>query len=134
MLLLQMQESSFQFTTSQGGRRLPEVSTEKEESFNSRPHKEVDALQIDNNVTEGIFQFTTSQGGRRILRSTTPQGRLSFNSRPHKEVDGVNRTRGNYLNLSIHDLTRRSTEKLDNATESVDFQFTTSQGGRHCRR
>ena len=55
----------FQFTTSQGGRRirntpflLPRLS------FNSRPHKEVDST-----------------------RASTMRSTRTFNSRPHKEVD-----------------------------------------------
>ena len=145
---------SFQFTTSQGGRRLNRTENE----------------------TYSVFQFTTSQGGRRLdpgqffkpvklsihdltrrstmfdetyiakielsihdltRRSTTlqPQAQQqiilsihdltrrstisvlcgstvseSFNSRPHKEVDL--RVSGKHLTmtLSIHDLTRRSTK------------------------
>ena len=35
-----------------------------------------------------------------------------------------------WLGLSIHDLTRRSTDKTESETTTKAFQFTTSQGGR----
>ena len=99
-----------------------------------------------------IFQFTTSHGGRHnhcYLLSIL----LSFNSRPHTEVDCINRYIKNTILLSIHDLTRRSTDiKIVMQTKEqtfnsrphteVDlgqrmwrrhdktFQFTTSHGGR----
>ena len=58
---------TFQFTTSQGGRRLlRNFLRYGTQSFNSRPHKEVDAFQ----------------------RSACCI-RISFNSRPHKEVDQI---------------------------------------------
>ena len=56
------------------------------DTFNSRPHKEVD---------EHMDALT---------------GELeAFNSRPHKEVDCLCSTSHKYRFLSIHDLTRRST-------------------------
>ena len=60
---------------------------QRADSFNSRPHKEVDNIvyEITNDVES--FQFTTSQGGRRQ------------SERLHSSLPG----------LSIHDLTRRST-------------------------
>ena len=39
-----------------------------------------------------------------------------------------------YIDLSIHDLTRRSTKILDAISRILYFQFTTSQGGRHVFR
>ena len=54
--------------------------------FNSRPHKEVD-------------------GNPPGYRSTSPY----FNSRPHKEVDWNARNTDIEKEISIHDLTRRST-------------------------
>ena len=101
-------------------------------SFNSRPHKEVDIIPVL--VLHGIqvFQLTTSQGGRlSVLSCHSPGIHLSthdltrrstrvchfmyfrirtFNSRPHKEVD--------------HTSTLMSLER-------AIFQLTTSQGGRH---
>ena len=55
-----------------------------------------------------FFQFTTSHGGRQYLCKYT---RL-------------------YLNLSIHDLTRRSTHNAIASLFKSSFQFTTSHGGR----
>ena len=77
----------FQFTTSQGGRRgLRSIQCHRV-PFNSRPHKEVD----------------TRTG-------TTWADIISFNSRPHKEVDPGSTIGGVFVDLSIHDLTRRSTD------------------------
>ena len=80
----------FQFTTSQGGRQIILEPHNFEQSFNSRPHKEVDCpgrLLLPERCTfnsrphkevdiipgatasrQDIFQFTTSQGGRRKKR------------------------------------------------------------------
>ena len=82
-------------------------------------------------VKECAFQFTTSQGGRlwslhvssslQIFQFTTSQGgRLK---RLYECNDG--------RNISIHDLTRRSTAQADASCWFTTFQFTTSQGGRH---
>ena len=83
--------------------------SEGDRSFNSRPHKEVDLMQALPDVPS----------------------MHTFNSRPHKEVDV---SHGYYNveteNLSIHDLTRRSTLKTYQKITEMLFQFTTSQGGR----
>ena len=57
------------------------------------------------------FQFTTSQGGRRLCLELEKQGK-TFNSRPHKEVDRLIQVLLHQSDLSIHDLTRRSTEYI----------------------
>ena len=75
--------------------------------FNSRPHKEVD------HITPLCIEYS-----------------LPFNSRPHKEVDASSDSMSPMLCLSIHDLTRRSTEFCYSNDVYGDFQFTTSQGGR----
>ena len=77
-----------------------------------------------------IFQLTTSQGGRRGW-SLELLMVLYFNSRPHKEVDIDLTTTYNFLDISTHDLTRRSTSyhALFLFRCSI-FQLTTSQGGR----
>ena len=125
---------SFQFTTSQGGRPQPPGIRGERETFNSRPHKEVD---IDEEILDAykvFFQFTTSQGGRQewlylnvpdlelsihdlTRRSTTTllsayHASGPFNSRPHKEVD-------RYQGVTVY--------------LTLLFQFTTSQGGRQVR-
>ena len=77
-------------------------------SFNSRPHEEVD-LSTD---------------------SSCPDSR-PFNSRPHEEVDVCFVHRCKFYDLSIHDLTRRSTTDLRGGEDDArSFQFTTSRGGR----
>ena len=122
--------ATFQLTTSQGGRqfscplgRCGELSTHDLTRrstpllrrvrsflppFNSRPHKEVDIAVGISDVDELVFQLTTSQGGRPRL------------SAEHGVV----------LNLSTHDLTRRSTHQSFGLLCSDLFQLTTSQGGR----
>ena len=129
MCLKQTDDEGFQFTTSQGGRRVCCSNKEGPESFNSRPHKEVDC----------------NNGG-------DPECLITFNSRPHKEVDRRCCPLLNLSRLSIHDLTRRSTTKIctyacicalsihdltrrstPDSTKiptKLPFQFTTSQGGR----
>ena len=77
--------------------------------FNSRPHKEVDIAACCCMGVYVVFQFTTSQGGR------------------HRNFCDALHT----LNLSIHDLTRRSTYyETEPGSDRIIFQFTTSQGGR----
>ena len=79
------------------------------DSFNSRPHKEVDHIRFN------------------YKRSPI----TSFNSRPHKEVDDVFPVFLDCLNLSTHDLTRRSTFTSIRIYGILrNFQLTTSQGGR----
>ena len=100
---------AFQLTTSHGGRLNGKSFPWCQEPFNSRPHTEVDNLDLDLYWFYAPFQLTTSHGGRPgdapaeeketnlsthdltrrstlILLSPSPQLR-SFNSRPHTEVD-----------------------------------------------
>ena len=120
----------FQFTTSQGGRHNDPQCMLPRRSFNSRPHKEVDSSpvfmtdayrlsihdltrrstvgQLYCCLRHNIFQFTTSQGGR-LCTQSFPSRSSTFNSRPHKEVDNRGLSELQSRNLSIHDLTRRST-------------------------
>ena len=148
---------AFQFTTSQGGRHdYGYFRIRQFETFNSRPHKEVDSDEEGENTPENlsihdltrrsttpisvsntipdlsihdltrrstavgcggtaiyyVFQFTTSQGGRHQPHCACACDK-PFNSRPHKEVDGnPDKTESETTTLSIHDLTRRSTNSL----------------------
>ena len=119
--------------------------------FNSRPHKEVDYLVelVFSRLTR--FQLTTSQGGRQLFRVISSWF-FYFNSRPHKEVDNARTNVCDYMSISTHDLTRRSTQTGDFKIKKgiisthdltrrstsplagkstwVRFQLTTSQGGR----
>ena len=101
---------AFQFTTSQGGRRHT-VSTDNQErtAFNSRPHKEVDAVAQVQYIAPLTFQFTTSQGGR-PLHHKHVSSRFSFNSRPHKEVD-ITRTID--INLHVQTFNSRPHKEVD---------------------
>ena len=119
--------------------------------FNSRPHKEVDSTGLNTSMCRilsihdltrrstmiqpcskklFVFQFTTSQGGRPFhLVAKAPA--LSFNSRPHKEVDLLRRNR----ERMVRSFNSRPHKEVDRATcravhTRLDFQFTTSQGGR----
>ena len=56
---------------------------------------------------------------------------LCFNSRPHEEVDDSNmRGKQGALNVSTHDLTKRSTVYQEAHKELKEFQLTTSRRGR----
>ena len=112
MAITSLNQRIFQFTTSQGGRRRttyliifigrtfnsrPHKEVDhnllnllsSKNSFNSRPHKEVDRIRRNGSSVPNIFQFTTSQGGRRR------EDELFIPAH----------------DLSIHDLTRRSTRQ-----------------------
>ena len=106
-----MYHTSFQFTTSRGGRHT--------------------VFRIHGRALN--FQFTTSRGGRLTgfyllnknwclsihdltRRSTFYLGGFMyeiypFNSRPHEEVDSSTTHQRRLIHLSIHDLTRRSTNR-----------------------
>ena len=77
--------------------------------FNSRPHKEVDFPYIKRSMREKSFQFTTSQGGRPVAcRCTENHRNLSIHDLTRRSTNW----RAMYkraMRLSIHDLTRRST-------------------------
>ena len=144
----------FQFTTSQGGRRVRQaINRFTDKPFNSRPHKEVDFTCIFINFAIGYFQFTTSQGGRLysvvmvliyncFFQFTTSQGGrpddptklgildvLSIHDLTRRSTATATIARSARL-LSIHDLTRRSTKSGAYTMQIMFFQFTTSQGGR----
>ena len=80
---------------------------------------------------EQLFQLTTSRGGRLLQLLSLPIPDLHFNSRPHKEVDVIAEKLYSIINISTHDLTRRSTMALRVTETSTDvFQLTTSRRGR----
>ena len=82
--------SSFQFTTSQGGRPDRKMRDALHDAFQfttsqgGRPDS-VRSLHL----WPVSFQFTTSQGGRPAAVAELDLHGRSFNSRPHKEVDPV---------------------------------------------
>ena len=81
-------------------------------TFNSRPH-----MEVDSNNSQGILP------------------RKPFNSRPHMEVDKNHIIQfGIQPHLSTHDLTWRSTQYHLAKILAMNFQLTTSHGGRlyHC--
>ena len=149
----QRTQITFQFTTSQGGRRLSCTSASYDEVLSIHDlTRRSTLLKNKKNYTgrlsihdltrrstqtrlgqedTGTFQFTTSQGGRlisflhfskkEIFQFTTSQGgRLRFLIQKKCKEDfqfttsqggrhGLKPSGNQYLGLSIHDLTRRST-------------------------
>ena len=98
----------FQLTTSQGGRLWRSWVITWLLYFNSRPHKEVDAITKYLYSPEYLFQLTTSQGGR------------------PKELANIDA-------LTIFQLTTSQGGRPANRIELLpcdSFQLTTSQGGR----
>ena len=86
-------------------------------------------------------RFNPRSPRRLIATAKRKRARLMpFDSRPHEEVDDPSGCLYLGGNLSIHDLTRRSTRlQLPEWNMNTVFQFTTSQGGRpegelFCRR
>ena len=144
---------AFQLTTSHGGRHMKErLATTHNETFNSRPHTEVDmerheALMDDLKLsTHDLTRRSTREDSGRdrsrslsthdLTRRSTSKERLqklkitSFNSRPHTEVDEIDLLSYPIRVLSTHDLTRRSTYWTDFDFMAENFQLTTSHGGR----
>ena len=77
-------------------------------SFNSRPHKEVDTIEPPSFPGTASFNSRPHKEVDQLCIATS--GRQEpFNSRPHKEVDLNRSCHTMSMELSIHDLTRRST-------------------------
>ena len=99
------------------------------QSFNSRPHEEVDVLQLSGVRCYSPFNSRPHEEvdwtGLPLPGKTNP-----FNSRPHEEVDYAGQVPCYGVSLSIHDLTRRSTISPEETGSITVFQFTTSRGGR----
>ena len=102
-------EKIFQFTTSRGGRRLMQTLLSNTLVLSIHDLTRRSTFPIIFFDAPRDFQFTTSRGGRRTIRMGT-RSRATFNSRPHEEVDvSVTADDISIRDLSIHDLTRRST-------------------------
>ncbi len=103
-------EAVFQLTTSRGGRLATTVEGEdSEEAFNSRPHEEVDATARVYVLFPESFQLTTSRGGRPLYYNVHIENRtfqLTTSRGGRLPTLFANEAR---LELSTHDLTRRST-------------------------
>ena len=77
----------FQLTTSRRGRRYDYDSDGTYKHFNSRPHEEVDLVQI---FTSKLFLISTHDLTKRstvYAPLTVKSSYNHFNSRPHEEVD-----------------------------------------------
>ena len=122
-------------------------------AFNSRPHKEVDTTRGTWLSLEQAFQLTTSQGGRPVSgRVPDVPHHLSTHDLTRRSTFPFLRLCSTYA-LSTHDLTRRSTPSaiqrrsrafsfnsrphkevdvtiVSTVWETINFQLTTSQGGR----
>ena len=93
-----------------------------DDPFNSRPHTEVDADAVVLYINGENFQFTTSHGGRLVrLGSLADCTDLSIHDLTRRSTRCVCIICQRNL-LSIHDLTRRST-RASKACERVFFSF-----------
>ena len=121
------------------------------ESFNSRPHKEVDParrqlmtatdLSIHDltrrstwaaDITRHPYNLSIHDLTRRstvLLACGAGKEPLSIHALTRRSTPGHRHTHL-HANLSIHDLTRRSTQTRPITKPCSVFQFTTSQGGR----
>ena len=100
------------------------------ENFNSRPHKEVDRRNPNRQQVPAKFQFTTSQGGRLgELQDAADAANISIHDLTRRSTCGSCDI-ADCVNISIHDLTRRSTAAFSACRPPAAFQLTTSQGGR----
>ena len=128
------------------------VAMEDRETFNSRPHKEVDRknfyefyapilsihdLTRRSTIIKPIvvlrFCLSIHDLTRRSTRQSISSARsvlFQFTTSQGGRLDSDRRALESNR-LSIHDLTRRSTRALDIFCTQCTFQFTTSQGGRH---
>ena len=98
----------FQLTTSHGGRPDGQGISGLAESFNSRPHTEVDPASL-----------------------SRPESLISFNSRPHTEVDSQStRTAWQPRPFNSRPHTEVDPTITYIQTTTVIFQLTTSHGGR----
>ena len=125
----------FQLTTSHGGRHISDKAFARRASFNSRPHTEVDGIRGCMGKDSEPFNSRPHTEVDCLHASRSCAVSLTFNSRPHTEVDsfmhsiriidsifqlttshgGRRASRGysiNRLELSTHDLTRRSTKVM----------------------
>ena len=125
---------TFQFTTSRGGRQSQYRKACRDYPFNSRPHEEVDFNNIEAVGTK-VFQFTTSRGGRhRLIPFVCQFLILSIHDLTRRSTGNCGASSATGY-LSIHDLTRRSTFlSIRFWAMAYFFQFTTSRGGRQYRR
>ena len=103
----------FQFTTSQGGRPTVFLTLMNAGSISIHDLTRRSTTLVSPSHNPEKFQFTTSQGGRHIFGCISCFHQEYFNSRPHKEVDEGRQEYIDSLNISIHDLTRRSTPLSD---------------------
>ena len=105
------------------------------ESFNSRPHKEVDKTRDTELYRNVSFNSRPHKEVDFACPYSTCLCNSPFNSRPHKEVDLSCFCRNICIcRLSTHDLTRRSTKLQRIRVNLAVFQLTTSQGGRRIFR
>ena len=109
----------FQFTTSRGGRHSQRIFLAFLLSFQFTTSRGGRPLPGWNLTLELVFQFTTSRGGRlRLLQLTDLTDNLSIHDLTRRST--LLRDNCGFTNpLSIHDLTRRSTSNLRNTGNTV---------------
>ena len=106
------------------------ASCNTRQSFNSRPLKEVDPAMRHSSIHPDLSIHDLSRRSTAVIPLSF-NSFSTFNSRPLKEVDHWKAAVVDGENvLSIHDLSRRSTLTEDIFKVDLNFQFTTSQGGR----
>ena len=144
---------SFQFTTSHGGRQVLSMNMCPLLSLSIHDLTRRSTLILFFLRQISVFQFTTSHGGRPALGIKSPSREAFQFTTSHGGRPRSLRYIQPYTQLSIHDLTRRSTHttapaialmrtfnsrphtEVDTAPISLAvcsavFQFTTSHGGR----
>ena len=99
---------SFQLSTSRRGRHRFLPSLLRQPYFNSRPHEEVDSIQLQ--PIRHLDHFNSPPHEEVDQRYVRHRNFFHhFNSRPHEEVDVSTAGDESYGNISTHDLTKRST-------------------------
>ena len=131
MALFHVKETqTFQFTTSQGGRLYTNRLSFCASPFQFTTSQGGRRISSATVFMAPFFQFTTSQGGRPYFFEILHQILvLSIHDLTRRSTEDGTAIHVQYI-LSIHDLTRRSTQQSAFPYFYGCFQFTTSQGGR----
>ena len=100
------------------------------ESFNSRPHKEVDRFFFAEELIAYLSIHDLTRRSTTLMKLARERKILSIHDLTRRSTVYIFDMCMRY-DLSIHDLTRRSTVRAISASDiTPTFQFTTSQGGR----
>ena len=108
--------TTFQLTTSQGGRHDTVANKALEEALSTHDLTRRSTRGIITPINIVIFQLTTSQGGRQPGNITAWRIAWTFNSRPHKEVD--------ILSLTITEKLSTFNSRPHKEVDFLQFQVT----------